>query len=145
MKKNLIQWSICNLMATVILAGPICAHADDLTTNAPAVSPGGPVTPPPHRKHEYLPYHGKVLAINTKAMTLTVGTLVLQISAQTHITKDGVAATLEQGTVGEPVSGAYRKFPDGKLHAVSIHFGAHPEKKRKEMAAPATGTNGPAQ
>jgi hypothetical protein len=58
----------------------------------------------------------QVSAVDASAMTLTVGTLTLQITSDTKITKDGKSATLADGVVGEQVSGAYKKTDDGKLN-----------------------------
>jgi hypothetical protein len=141
MKNKLIKLGVSSLVTLAILAGPISTGAQT-STNAPAASE--PVTKP--KKHEFFPFHGKVSAVDTKAKTLKVGNLILEVSGQTHITKDGQPATLDQGVVGEAVTGAYRKSADGKLHAVSIHYGAHAEKKRKELdASTTTGTNSPAK
>ena len=67
-------------------------------------------------------------------MTLTVGKLTLQVTSDTKITKDGKPATLADGVVGEPVSGAYQKTADGKLNATTIHFGAKAEKKKHDTS-----------
>ncbi len=67
--------------------------------------------------------------MDTSAKTLTVGTLTLQITSDTKITKDGQPATLSDGVVGEPVGGTYTKTADGKLNALIVHFGAKPKKK----------------
>ena len=62
--------------------------------------------------------------MDTNAKTLTVGALTLQVTPDTKITKDGQPATLLDGVVGQPVSGSYKKTNDGKLNAVTVHFGA---------------------
>jgi hypothetical protein len=67
-----------------------------------------------------------------------VGTLTLQITPETTITKDGKSATLADGVVGQVVSGAYKKTSEGKLNATSVHFGIKAENKKKETP----GTNG---
>ena len=77
-----------------------------------------------------MPFHGKLAAVDTKAMTLTVGKLTLQVTSDTKITKDGQPATLADGVVGEPVGGAYNKADDGKLNATVVHFGAKPGEKK---------------
>ena len=76
-----------------------------------------------------MPFHGKVTAVDTNAMTLTVGTLTLQVTSDTKITKDGKPAKLSDGVVGEPVRGSYKKTDDGKLNAVTVHFGVKGEGK----------------
>ena len=87
--------------------------------------PTKPLRPSPRNNP---PFHGNLKAVDTSAKTLTVGTLTLQITSDTKITKDGKPATLADGVVGEPVSGAYTKTADGKLNAVVVHFGAKPKK-----------------
>ena len=86
-------------------------------------------TPAKPKKHVSLPFYGNLSAVDTKAMTLTVDTLTLQVTSDTLITRDGKSATLADGVVGELVSGAYKKTNNGKPNATSLHFGAKAEKK----------------
>ena len=51
---------------------------------------------------------------------------------QTKITKDGKPATLEDGVVGEPVSGYVKPTDDGKMAATTVHFGAKAADKSAE-------------
>jgi hypothetical protein len=112
------------------LAAPLSTRADG-STNLPTA----PQPAPLHKRQPTFPYHGKLVAVDTKAKTLTVGTMVLLVSNHTRIVKDGQPGMLEQGVVGEYVNGAYRKSDDGKLHAVSINFGAHAAIKPRQPAA----------
>jgi hypothetical protein len=130
MNSKMIKWILGSLMAMAVLATPFSTRAADGSTNLPTA----PQPAPLHKKPANLPYHGKLVSLDTKAKTLTVGTMVLLVSSHTHIVKDGQPATLEQGVVGENVSGAYRKSDDGKLHAVSIFYGTRPELKRRQPA-----------
>ena len=61
-------------------------------------------------------------------MTLTIEKRTFSMTSETIVTKDGKPAVLADGVVGEPVSGAYKKNKDGKLDAVTVHFGG----KQKE-------------
>ncbi|MGO9000853.1 MAG: hypothetical protein ACLQHM_02675, partial [Limisphaerales bacterium] len=121
MTKNISKIAILSLLAATLVATPALSRAEGTSTNAPASSDQTPVKP---NKHGNLPFHGKLGAVDTKAMTLTVGKLTLQVTSDTLITKDGKSATLADGVVGDPVSGAYKKTIDGKLNATSVHFGA---------------------
>ena len=56
------------------------------------------------------------------AKTIKVGESVYQITSETKITKDGKPATLEDGVVGEPVSGYAKPTEDGKMAATTVHF-----------------------
>ena len=131
MEKNIYKIAVLSLLAAALVAMPALSRAEDASTNAPASSDQTPAKP---KKHGNLPFHGNLSAVDTKAMTLTVGTLTLQVMSDTLITKDGKSATLADGVVGELVSGAYKKTDDGKLNATSVHFGAKVEKKNAETS-----------
>jgi len=127
-----------------MVAAPAVTRAQD-ATNAPAAE-----APVKHKKSEHatVPFNGKLSAIDTNAMTLTVGARTFEITSETKITKAGQPATLSDGVVGEPVGGAYKKNADGKLSATSVHFGAKSDgtstegkKKKKKAAAESTGTS----
>jgi hypothetical protein len=75
-----------------------------------------------------MPFHGKLKAVDKAAETITVGELVIAITSDTKIWKDGKPAILADGVVDEPVSGAYKKAADGKLDATKITFGKKVEK-----------------
>jgi len=73
------------------------------------------------------PFHGKLLALDKVAKTITVGKRTFQITAATRIKKAGKPATLEEGVAGEPVSGYVKPTPDGKWLAISVNFGPKPQ------------------
>ena len=130
MKKNILKITACTLFAAAIIATPALSRAQDASTNAPAAAPDQ--TTPPPAKHK-LVFRGTLSAVDTNAMTLTVETRTFVITSDTKITKNGQPATLSDGVVGQPVSGAYKTGDDGKLNATTVHFGA----KKKKEAAPA--------
>jgi len=78
------------------------------------------------------PFHGKLAAVDKNAKTITVGKSVYYITSATRIKKNGKDATLEEGVVGEEVSGYARPMDDGKMAASSVTFGAKPESKGSE-------------
>jgi hypothetical protein len=156
MKMHLARFPMLTLCAAAILAVPAPSRAQD-TTNAPAAvqipppaaeaqipPPAAPVpTPPPAaaaqntpvKKHSATPqFHGTLTAVDTNAMTLTVEKRTFDMTSETIITKDGKPAVLADGVVGEKVRGAYKKNADGKLDAVTVHFGGSAEDKKKESA-----------
>jgi len=75
------------------------------------------------------PFHGKLAAVDKIAKTIKVGESVYQITSATKITKDGKPATLEDGVVGEPVSGYVKPTEDGKMAATTVRFGAKADDK----------------
>jgi hypothetical protein len=126
MKKHILTITTLSLFAVAIITLPLSAQAQEATaTNAPAA-------PAKHKKHDHSVFMGKLGAIDTKAMTLTVGERTFDITSDTKITKDGKPAALADGVVGETVGGAYKKDADGKLIATSIHFGEKKHKKKSD-------------
>ena len=124
MIKTISKITVLSLFTTALVAMPVLSRAE--VTNAPATTNQTTQAKP---KKNNPPFHGNLKAVDTSAKTLTVGTLTLQITADTKIIKDGKSATLSDGVVGESVGGAYKKTADGKLDAVTVHFGAIPKKK----------------
>lgn len=118
MKKHIAQIATLGLLALGMALLPVVSSAADMKTNTPADQ----MTPKP--KHTAIPFRGKISAVDTKAMTLTVGNRTFEITSETKILKDGQPATLSEGAVGEQVRGTYKKTEDGKLEALSVQFGA---------------------
>lgn len=131
MKTNIAKISLLTLIAAAILAVPVAARAQDATTNAPAT--GAPVKA--KKAKTGLTFHGAASAVDTNAMTITVGKHTFNVTSDTKITKNGQPAVLSDITVGETVGGAYKKGADGSLNATSIKVGG---KKKKDAA---TGAN----
>jgi hypothetical protein len=125
MKRYLARITVLGLLATGMAFMPAAARAQDANTNA---SPNQTMTP---KRHTAIPFHGKVSAVDAKAMTLTVGSRTFEITSDTKILKDDQPAALSDGVVGEPVRGLYKKTEAGKLQALSVHFGAKNAGKSK--------------
>jgi hypothetical protein len=131
MTRKIAKITTLSLFAAALVAMPVLSRAQD--SNAPA-SPNQ-TAPAKPKKHSNPPFHGKLSAVDTNAKTLTVGTLTLQVTPDTKITKDGQPAVLADGVVGEQVRGSYKKTDDGKLNAVTVHFGVKSgEKPKKESS-----------
>ena len=131
MTKKIAKITTLSLFAAALVAMPVLSRAQD--NNAPA-SPNQ-TAPAKPKKHSNPPFHGKLSAVDTNAKTLTVSTLTLQVTPDTKITKDGQPATLSDGVVGQPVSGSYKKTDDGKLNAVTVHFGVKSGEKQKKESS----------
>ncbi|HLX94925.1 MAG TPA: hypothetical protein VKU37_04200 [Verrucomicrobiae bacterium] len=122
MKINSSKFTLLSLLATALMALPMLASAQDANTNTPASSEQSTTTKP--QKHGFIPFHGKLNAVDASAKTLTVGNRTFQVTADTKIFSNGEPAALSDGVVGEPVRGAYKKTEAGLLEAVTVHFGA---------------------
>jgi Domain of unknown function (DUF5666) len=125
MKKNTAKITILSLFITAIVAVPVLSYAQDESTNAspPAT---GQTAPAKHKKHSGLVFRGTVSAVDTNAMTFTVGKRTFNITSETKITRNGQPAILDDIAVGDKVGGAYRKDGDGKLDATTVHDGKKP-------------------
>ena len=75
------------------------------------------------------PFHGKLVSVDKHLKTITVGKRTFQITSETKLKKAGKPATLDDGVVGEPVSGYAKSTPDGKLLAKTVNFGAKPNEE----------------
>jgi hypothetical protein len=137
MKKSIVRIALFSLVAAGLVAVPATSRADDASmTDKPAAT-----TPAPKKKAKArTTFHGSVTAVDTAAMTLTVGTNMVYVTSETMITKDGKPATLSEITVGETATGSYKLDDAGKMNATAIHAGEKGTKKPKKKAADATPT-----
>ena len=129
MKKQITKLALFSLIAAALVAVPAASRAED----KPAATPAAPAAPA--KKHGALPFHGKIAAVDATASTITVGSLTLNITSETKITKDGKPATLTDFAVGDKVGGSYKKDGD-KLNATVLHpaKGDKAESKKKKKA-----------
>ena len=128
MTKSILTLSLVGLLAVAFVGTPsqLCAQT---TSNAPAA------------KAKVVPFRGKLKSVDKTAKTFEVGTRTFQVTADTKLFKAGnTPAVLDDGVVGETVSGAYEKAADGKLIATKVTFGgkadAKEEAKPKEAPKP---------
>jgi len=124
MKKQIALFS---LVTAALLAVPATNFAQDANNTPPAATPA--------KKHAGIPFAGKITAVDTTANTVTVaaadGSLTLNVTSTTKITKDKNPATLADFAVGDQVAGAYKKDGD-KLNATVLHNGKAGKKKKAE-------------
>lgn len=126
MKSNLLKTACYAFVAAALVACPALALAAD-ATNAPAAQPAPPKIHP-------LPFHGKVVAVDTHAMTFGIGSQTFVVTSATKITKAGKPAVFADITVGENVTGSYKKDDAGKLNTASVRI---VENKKPDAATPA--------
>ena len=129
MKNHVSKIIHLSLFAIALLALPALIRAQDANTNAaPVTDQSAPAKP---KAPATIPFHGKLKAVDAGAMTLTVGNRIFEVTAGTKIFNNGEPAALADGKVGEPVRGTYLKTDNGKLEAVTVHFGAKTDEKSK--------------
>jgi hypothetical protein len=124
MKTSIAKKTLFSLMAAALVAVPAISRADDMT-NAPSSSV-------PAKKHG-APFHGKISAVDTSAMTITVGEMTIEATSETKIMKNGQPATLSDLTVGDMASGYYKKDDAGKMTATTIRIGAKMKKPKSDV------------
>jgi len=130
MKNHISKITVLSLFAAALLVMPVFARAQEAnSTNTPSSSDKTMSAKP--AKHGIIPFHGKIDAVDTTAMTLKVGARTFEITADTKIFNNDEPATLSDGKVGELVRGTYKKTEAGKLEAVTLHFGAKTGEKPK--------------
>ena len=120
------------LLAAAIAGMPLQLLAQS-TNNPPATKNSAAVKKDAATKKKSAhPFRGNLAAVDKTAMAIKLGESVYQITSETKITKDGKPATLDDGVVGEPVSGYAKPTADGKMAATMVRFGAKVEAKSTE-------------
>jgi hypothetical protein len=132
MLRSILKLGAVSLLAAAVASLPLQVLAQ--STNKPAAEKKAA-----HAKKESSakkkaahPFHGKLAEVDKVAKTIKLGESTYQITSETKITKDGKPATLEDGVVGEPVSGYAKPTEDGKMAATSVRFGGKHEEKGGE-------------
>jgi len=128
MKASIIRLSLLGLIAAAVAGAPNQLLAQ--TTNKVAAEnkanlQSGDVTNTV-KTAKGGPFHGKLAAVDKVAKTIVVGKRTFQITSETKIKKAGKPATLDDGVVGESVSGYVKPAADGKLTATTVTFGPKP-------------------
>jgi hypothetical protein len=126
MKKTILKVTIGALFAAALIAAPGISRAQD--TNAPALAPSTGMaatnsTGKVKKQRTSLVDSGKVSAVDTNAMTLTVGKHTFDVTSETKITKNGQPAVLSDIAMDDKVGVAYKKSEGGKLDATTINDG----------------------
>ncbi|MDR3459687.1 MAG: hypothetical protein P4N60_19840 [Verrucomicrobiae bacterium] len=143
MKKHFARIALFSVVVAGLVAVPAASRADDspTKTDKPAAT-----TPAPKKKAR-TSFHGSVTAVDTAAMSLTVGTNLFYVTSETKIIKADKPATLSEITVGETAKGTYKVDEAGKQNAVTITAGdkapKKPKKKAAEAAVPASAPPAP--
>jgi hypothetical protein len=135
MIKSIGKMTLAGLLAAVVLGMPVRVSAQDKPTEKPV-----PSAPAAGATAKAVPFKGKISVVDKAAKTITLddkNKRVFLITSETKMMKGDKPATLDDGVVGELVTGSYHKGDDGKLSAKSVYFGGKPsegdaKKKKKE-------------
>jgi hypothetical protein len=113
--------AVCIALLAAAVAGtsaPLLAQTKDKPAKtAPEKKDGA------EKKPTAGPFHGKLVAVDKSAKTITVGKRTFQITSETKMFKAGKPATLDEGIIGEEASGYVKPTEDGKLVATKVNFG----------------------
>ena len=128
MKNWILKITGLGLFAVAVVATPIASHAQDAT------APAAATTTKKAKKITGMTFSNtKVSAVDTNAMTITVGKHTFNVTSETKLTKDGQPATLADVTVGGKVTAFCKTGTDGKLNATTVDYStktASPKKKK---------------
>jgi hypothetical protein len=133
MKKQITKLTL-SLFATAIVAAPLLAGGQEPGANPPPAPRHSERAKP--KTHETTPFNGKVTAVDTKAMTLTIKNRTYEVTSETKITKDGQPAVLSDIAVGDKVGGAYKKTDGGKLSATTINVSKQSDRQKGKEKEP---------
>jgi hypothetical protein len=109
--KRILSQIVTSFVFAAVLGISTLAQAADTNSTAAAEKPG------PNR------FYGPVSAVDTNAMTFTVGEQTFKITGESQVTKNAQPATIADAVVGEPARGTYTKKSDGKLIVTKVRFG----------------------
>jgi hypothetical protein len=123
MKQTIFGFSTTCLLAVALLNIP-SGLIGQTTNKAPAGKTVSGKTSDTEKAVKAGPFHGKLAAVDKVAKTITVGKRTFLITSESKLKKAGKPATLDEGVVGDNVSGYVKPNPDGKLVATTINFGA---------------------
>ncbi|HEX7653147.1 MAG TPA: hypothetical protein VF607_06550 [Verrucomicrobiae bacterium] len=112
-------------LATIIVLGWVLGFYSGTRTEAAPVKTNGLVEPSQLLR-------GKVTAVDTQHLTVTVGTNLFQLTPDTRILKDGLAVDFSAVTVGSEVSGFYGAVGDRPRVVTSLRIGTVSFHKRKK-------------
>jgi hypothetical protein len=141
MKKLISQIALPGLVALALVTVPGAGHAQDNTNNI--TNNSTPASAPVIKQKVRAAFGGKITAVDTAAMTLTVGTQTINVTSETIIMRNGKRATLSDILVGDMAVGGFKKDDAGKLNATSIRVMVKP-KNEKKKAEDDAGTPAPA-
>ena len=120
----ILKLAAVTLLAAAVLTVPATSRgADQTSTNASVATP---------EKAASEKFNGAVTAVDTNAMTFTVGDQTFNVTSESRLSKNGKPATLSDAVVGEPARGSYTTGSDGKLDVAKARFGKGGGKKKKK-------------
>lgn len=140
MTKFLLKVGAIISLGVVVTWLPLSATAQETAGRTPAAEKKAAG----EKKARPVPFQGTLAKVDKSARSITVGKRVFQITAETRLFKNGgaVPAVLEDGVVGQRVTGSYLKSAEGSaLVARSVYFGGKgqgetTEKKNSQSAQP---------
>jgi len=137
--RNTFRMSVVLVLACLALAAgsSLFAAQTGSTSTAPSRPATGTATEaePTQKKPRSLPFQGKIKAIDKAAATFTIGERTFIITAESKVMKrDKTTASLAHLTVGELVTGSYRKSEDGRLLINTLYIGPKEEAGEKAPA-----------
>ena len=117
MTKSILRMSLLLFLGVAVVGMPAWSRAQSTNSATRENKEDKP-------KRSSAPLHGRLKALDASTKTITVGAHTIQITSETKISKHGQPAELSDGVVGEEVSVLYQKSEEGRLEALTVHFGS---------------------
>jgi hypothetical protein len=134
MNKSSFKTALLSFAAALLV--PVAALAQGTAAGTNTANTAFTITtnlvPRPAPTRRQPPIHGYVSAVDTNAMTLTIGNSTFSISPKTRIAKPTGIAKLSDIKVGEYAVVVYAKDTDGSLKALGIRVTIHPPVKPRQ-------------
>lgn len=144
MKQSIARLTLLAFTCAALASAPIQSQAQ-ITNKVPAEKKAASQAAEPAKSEKSAkggPFHGKLAAVDKAAKTIVVGKRTFQITSETRIKKAGKPATLDEGVVGETVSGYVKPGTDGKLVATTVNFGPKATTQKSEKTRAGSETEG---
>ncbi len=136
MRNSILKFGLMTLLAAGVAGLPAQLLAQ--TTNKPAASkaPAAEKTDTAAKKAH--PFRGKLAAVDKVAKTISLGKSTYYITSETKFKKADKPATLDDGVVGEDVSGYAKPGDGGRMVAATVNFGPKTDAKTATKKAEKT-------
>ena len=127
--------------AGVLLAAGVAGLPAQLlaqTTNKPAASKAPAAEKTDSAAKKAHPFRGKLAAVDKVAKTISLGKSTYYITSETKFKKADKPATLDDGVIGEDVSGYVKPGDGGRMVAATVNFGPKTDAKTATKKAEKT-------
>ena len=137
MRNSILKFGLMILLAAAVAGLPIQLAAQT-ATNKPAASKAPAAEKTDSAAKKAHPFRGKLAAVDKVAKTISLGKSTYYITSETKFKKADKPATLDDGVIGEDVSGYVKPGDSGRMVAATVNFGPKTDAKTATKKAEKT-------